>query len=190
MRLFAFHGETFCLAVSFSGQERRSQRGPILARIVLVPMLHTLHKPMRRGWTTRVEWLPLPSRRPASAEVVAPATFTHKNVRPPDCWAGDRRVVDARERSHWLVGVKWKLESSVDRKVKVSRMSDEMRQNFRCWTRHERFEIDRRPIHDVVNNLQELRRRSRSPQSDGLRASPATARSITHSMSSMIGRRR
>jgi RNA-directed DNA polymerase len=43
VRLFAFHDETYCLAVSFPGQEQGFQRGPMLAHIVRGPVLHTFH---------------------------------------------------------------------------------------------------------------------------------------------------
>jgi MFS family permease len=55
MRLFAFHDETFCLAVSFSGLEQGFQRGPMLTHIVRGPVLHTFHQPMQAGWTARVQ---------------------------------------------------------------------------------------------------------------------------------------
>ena len=109
VRLFAFHDETFCLAVSFSGPEQRFQRGPILT-----------HSPRANAsYATQASRLENARAVAAIAEskvrggsgrgYVAKVTFTQENMRPPDRRAADRRVVDARERSHWLVGVKWRL---------------------------------------------------------------------------------
>jgi hypothetical protein len=55
MRLFAFHDETFCLAVSFSGREQGFQRGPMLTHVVRGPVLHAFYQPMQAGGTTRMK---------------------------------------------------------------------------------------------------------------------------------------
>src|ERR1700689_3810559 len=116
---------------------------------------------MQPGWTARVQQLPLPSRRSASTAVVATVSFTQENVRPPQRWRAHRRVIDARERSHRLVGVERRLNAIGNRKIETTSELDGMWQIFRCRTRLERFEIGQRPTRDVVNNLQELRRCNR-----------------------------
>jgi hypothetical protein len=59
--------------------------------------------------------------------------------------------------------VERRLNAIVDRKIETTSELDGMWQIFRCWTRLERFEIGQRPTRDVVNNLQELRRRQSIP---------------------------
>jgi hypothetical protein len=59
-RLFAFHDETFCLAVSFSGQKQGFQRGPMPTDVARGPMLHPFHKPMQSDRASRPQQMPLP----------------------------------------------------------------------------------------------------------------------------------